>query len=244
MNSIIVDSQVSAPLSRRLADAVRGLLGERCAACGTGRSPGGFCADCRAHLPRLPEAVCPTCAIASAGNAVCGSCLRRPPAFHATVAGALFDYPLDAMVKAMKYAGRIELARALASVLAERVQSLPLPDLVVPVALSVERQRDRGFNQALEIARALPAPLAARVDASALSRTRDAPPQAALTLEERRRNVKDAFTTSRRLEGLRIAVVDDVMTTGMTMDAAARALVRAGASRVEAWVVLRTPSPR
>ena len=106
--------------------------------------------------------------------------------------------------------------------------------------LSAARLRERGFNQALEIARLLPPHLARRIRIDLLTRPRDTRPQAELPVDQRARNVRNAFACDQRLDGAHVAVVDDVMTTGATLDAAAAALKSAGAVAVSGWVVART----
>lgn len=157
------------------------------------------------------------------------------------VAGCAYGHPADALVKALKYGGRLECAPALAHVLSQALGSRPAPDVLAPLPLSPARLRSRGFNQCMEIARALPDALAARADGEALLRVGDAVPQAALPLAERVANVRGAFRAGRSLAGLRVAILDDVMTTGATLREAAKAARQAGAREVEAWVVARAP---
>src|SRR4051812_2890894 len=214
---------------------MRVLFGGSCFLC-RGRAGDLLCTECDADLPRLDFARCPRCALASHGGAVCGRCLSHSPAYDATHAGLAYDFPADALVHALKFRGELALAPLLASLLADKVRSARV-DHVVPVPLSVERLRHRGYNQAVEIARQL------RPDALELAlceRTRDAPPQIELPYDQRQRNVRGAFRCTRALAGARIAVVDDVMTTGATLDEMARTLKGAGAAHVENWVVART----
>ena len=195
-----------------------------------------LCAQCDADLPRLEHALCPRCALESPGGAVCGRCLTHAPAYDTTYAALSYDFPADVLVHALKFRGELALAPLLAGFLAPKVRNVSV-DHVVPVPLSVERLRRRGYNQAVEIARHL------RKEALELSlceRTRDAPPQTELPYDERQRNVRGAFRSTRSVDGARIAVVDDVMTTGATLDEIARTLKAAGAAHVENWVVART----
>jgi len=211
------------------------LFGGSCFVC-RGAARALLCAQCDAELPRLAEALCPRCALESPGGAVCGRCLTLSPAYDATHAALAYDFPADALVHALKFRGELALAPLLASFLAGKVRGERV-DHVVPVPLSTERLRQRGYNQAVEIARHL------RNDALALAlceRTRDAPPQIELPYDQRQRNVRGAFRCSRALTGARIAVVDDVMTTGATLDELARTLKAAGAAHVQNWVVART----
>ena len=215
------------------------LFGGSCFLC-RGRASATLCAECDADLPRLPKArerrLCPRCALDSPGGAVCGRCLAEAPRYDATVAALAYRFPADALVHALKFRGELALAPLLAALLAERVATDEV-DCLVPVPLSAERLRSRGYNQAVEIGRHL----GARLELDACERRRDAPPQAGLDREARRRNVCGAFECRRSFAGARVAVVDDVMTTGATLDALAAALKDAGALQVVNWVVCRTP---
>jgi ComF family protein len=150
------------------------------------------------------------------------------------------------MVTALKSGARLDLAAAFGRLLAKRAP--PGSDaVVVPVPLAHERLVERGFNQSLEIARAYCAASGARLDAGCVRRIRHAPPQQGLALDQRRRNIRgvfeasDASGASATVRARRVLVVDDVMTSGSTMDEMARVLIAAGASHVHALVVARTP---
>jgi ComF family protein len=222
-------------LARRLRDRMPG----DCILCRAPATASGLCPDCRDDLPAVPAARCPVCASPTGTGATCGPCLRNPPAFDAVVAAAPYAFPVDALVHALKYGHRLAASIPLASVLADAVQHESLPDLIVPVPLSRERLMARGFNQALEIARALPAPLGARIAATVLERRRDTAPQATLSQAERAQNVRDAFDCTGNVRNATVVLLDDVMTTGATLHAAASALRRAGAAAVRGWVVAR-----
>ncbi len=171
---------------------------------------------------------------------VCGACQRRPPAFARTV--ALFHYapPVDRLIHGLKYHGRLELARILGGLLADALTRRPVHiDLIVPVPLHRARLRARGFNQALELARPVARRLGVPIDYRCVVRARDTAPQATLAPRARRSNVRGAFVARGRLDRLRIALVDDVLTTGHTADAVAACLRRAGARQVELWVLAR-----
>jgi ComF family protein len=219
----------------KMAIAAR-LFGGSCFLC-RGASEALLCAGCSADLPALPSPRCPRCALPSPAGQTCGRCLAHPPAYDETIAALAYGFPVDALVQALKFRGEL----ALAPLLGERLASvLPpeRPDLIVPVPLSARRLRSRGFNQALEIARSLGA-----VEIGLLGRPADTAPQFDLPWDERQRNVRGAFSARRRVDGVTIAVVDDVMTTGATLDEIARTLKAAGARRVVNWIVARTPPP-
>jgi len=201
-----------------------------------------LCRACEADLPRLAQPCCPSCALPSPGGERCGRCLAHPPAFDATVAALAYAFPVDALVHALKFRGELAVASLLGRHLGAAL-SRARPEAVscvVPVPLSSQRLRARGFNQALEIARSLGA---GRPEAALLARRRDTAAQFDLPWDERQRNVRGAFSVARALDGASVAVVDDVMTTGATLDEIARTLKAAGAARVVNWVVARTPPP-
>lgn len=187
---------------------------------------------------------CPRCALSLAGEAdSCARCLRDPPCFDATIAVADYAPPIDGMILALKFGHRLELAAILGTLLAERARRTrtELPARIVPVPLAFDRLAERGFNQALEIARAAAHALDAQLDAGAVVRVRHCAPQASLRLDARRRNVRGAFVARGDLAGTTIAVVDDVMTSGSTLEEIARVLKAAGVRQVVNLVVARTP---
>lgn len=143
---------------------------------------------------------------------------------------------MDALIHAMKYERRLEIATALGVELADATVEAPRPDAWLPVPLSRSRLRERGFNQSLEIAKAL------SQGGSVLDsrRTRETAPQASLPWKERARNIRGAFACSTDLNERHVALVDDVMTTGATLNELARIIKEAGAKEVSCWVVART----
>ena len=214
-----------------------GVGGEDCLLCGAESAPELLCAACAAELPALPEP-CPRCALPSPAGAVCGSCLNRPPHFDTTLALWRYEFPCDRLVQALKYRARLALAEFFARNLASR--PLPEIDLVVPMPLHPRRLAERGFNQALEIARGVARRLGRPIEPRCALRVKNTLPQARLPFDERAKNVRGAFLCKLDLSGASIAVVDDVMTTGATLNELARVLKRAGATRVENLVIART----
>ena len=173
-----------------------------------------------------------------AAGAICGACLVDPPHFERIDAAFRYDFPVDALVRRFKYGGRLALARMLGEALAT-VATRDV-DVIVPMPLASARLAERGFNQALELARVVAEPAALRLMPFACRKVADTPPQAALPWQERARNVRRAFVCDTDLSGLRVAVVDDVLTTGATLNELARVLRKAGATAVTGWVVART----
>ncbi len=150
-----------------------------------------------------------------------------------------YTFPVDRLIQAFKYDGQLAVGEALAEELAQRLDLLDRPDRLLPVPLHPTRLKERGFNQTAVLARALSRRLGVPVSDGVCTRHRDTPPQADLTRKLRERNVKDAFVCGAGLAGLRVALVDDVMTSGATLNALARSILKAGAASVEAWVVAR-----
>lgn len=206
-------------------------------------------------MARFAPAVarCTRCAIeVPDGQVVCGACLRDPPPFARAVAA--FDYapPWDHLIARFKFHAGLDLApvfadRLVAAAGAAAGAGATTPTVLLPVPLSKARLRERGYNQAWELARRVGRALGVRADAGLLLRVRDTPHQIALPIERRAGNVRGAFAIDARrraeLAGQDVALVDDVMTTGATGAEAARELLAAGAAGVQIWVVARTPRP-
>jgi len=226
-------------LAQRFATLV---FGGSCYLC-RGAAAGVLCAECDADLPRLAAPACPRCALATRDGALCGRCLAQPPAYDETLAALAYAFPADVLVQALKFRSELALAPFLGALLASRLPRGARVDFILPVPLSATRLRERGFNQALEIARHVATATGCALAPQLAERSRDTPPQVDLPLVERARNVSGAFRCTRALPGAEVALLDDVMTTGATLDELAATLKRAGAARVVNWVVARTPPP-
>jgi ComF family protein len=211
------------------------LFGGSCYLC-RGAAADLLCTACDADLPRLAGPRCPRCALDSPRGEVCGRCLSEAPHYDATVAALAYEFPADALVHALKFRGELAVAGFLGKELLRRISPVEA-DYVVPVPLSTARLRLRGYNHAGEIARHI-APR--KLELALCERGRDTPPQMDLPFAERRRNVRGAFRCTRAIARASVAVVDDVMTTGATLNELARTLKDAGAARVVNWVVART----
>jgi ComF family protein len=223
------------------SDSLLGMLGAPvCLLCGTSAPCEGLCRDCREALPRLPRERCPTCASPSPGSLKCGRCLAHPPALDWIGAAVAYTFPVDGLVQTLKYRHHLAAATVLGHLLADAVKDAPRPQVLIPVPLGAQRLRERGFNQSLEIARVVSRRLSLAVDADGFRRIRDTPPQASLAFEERAKNVRRAFVCDVELAGARVALVDDVITTGASLNECAKALRKAGASEVVGWVAART----
>jgi ComF family protein len=222
----------------RCLNMMQALLPHACLLCGDvgGRTP--ICGPCEAGQPRLPPECCPVCALPVPGAVTCGACLTRAPAFDRITAAYVYAFPVDALVHAFKYGGNLAIAGALGEALARAVGD-QRPDCLVPMPLSRARLRERGFNQALEIARSVSARTGIPIVPDACRKALETQPQAALPWKARARNVRGAFRCDAGLEGVRVAVIDDVMTTGATLNELAKCLKRAGAAEVRGWVAAR-----
>lgn len=223
------------------SDVLQGLLGTPvCLLCGARGGRDGLCTGCRAALPWLASTRCPTCASPMPQALVCGRCLTHPPVVDRVDAALIYGYPVDGLVQTLKYRHRLAAAHCLGTLLAEAVEHAPRPDLVLAVPLGPQRLAERGFNQSLEIARAAARALALPLAAEACRRVRDTAPQAGLVFDERAKNVRRAFVCDLNLTGRHVALVDDVMTTGASLNECARALRKRGAAQVAGWIVART----
>lgn len=232
----------------RLLHVLSSVVDGTCAVC-HGWCRDRVCETCRsAFAPTVRRCIRCGIGLASAGS-VCGECVVAPPAFTRTVAAVDYAYPWAALIARFKFAAALELADVLAATLAQASSAMPgaRPDLLLPVPLGPHRLRERGYNQAWELARRLSRRVGIPADASLLLRIRDTPAQSTLAPGDRESNLAHAFAVEPKrlaeVRGLTIAVVDDVMTTGATTDEAARTLLRAGAAEVHLWVLARTPAP-
>lgn len=225
-------------------DATRLLWPSRCLACDDPGQEGlDLCAACEAGLPANTRA-CPGCALPlPTPGGPCGGCLQRRHSPLAEVHAAfLYAAPLDRLLPRLKFAGDLAAGRLVSQLMTERLAGAPRPQALVPVPLHRARLRRRGFDQALELARPLGRALGLPVLDGALIRHRLTVEQSRLDADARRANLRNAFIARPRLPlPAHVALVDDVMTTGATLRAAAIALRRAGVARVDAWVAARVP---
>ena len=222
-------------LAHRLGNA---LLPGSCLLCGEESRHQLLCPNCTADLPPLPKHLCPLCADQTTHGERCGACLKDPPHFTRTHALFRYDFPVDRIVHALKYGHQLAVAKWAGQRLAEQISRSEF-DGIVPLPLHAGRLRERGFNQSAEIARALENCLKFPVDRSIVVRTRATLPQADLPHKERHRNVRGAFECRADLSGRRLLLLDDVMTTGATVNECARVLKLHGAASVTVAVIAR-----
>ncbi len=215
-------------------------MAQDCLLCQAPSAEGLLCAACERALP-VASSACPRCALPSLHNTECGACLAHAAHYDASYAAFIYAYPLDRLVQALKYGGQLALAAWFARRLYQRIGDAAGIDLIAPLPLHPARLAKRGFNQAAEIAKVMSRLSGIAVELELGRRVRNTAAQTDLPFEERAANMRRAFACARDLSGLHIAVVDDVMTTGATLDEFARTLKQSGAARVENWVVARTP---
>ncbi|MDO8466385.1 MAG: double zinc ribbon domain-containing protein [Gallionella sp.] len=211
-----------------------------CVLCGSMSHDGLWCAACDGALPYLDAPHCPSCALPTLAGEVCGQCLKHPPLFTRTTAVFGYSFPLDKLIQAMKYGEQFALAHAFAEKLVRRIDKTSLPDCVIPMPLHPVKLCKRGFNQSQLLAAKAARELGIKLLPDACQRVRDTPPQSALPWKERKKNVRDAFSCDADLTGKRVALVDDVLTTGASLNALAEVVQNCGAIEISAWVVART----
>jgi ComF family protein len=240
--------------SRRLQARLPGIIPSSCALCGmAGRQ--ALCSGCHHQFFSQQVHRCARCAtpLVDTSTETCGECLKQPPAFDATIVAADYAPPIDQLVLALKFGGRLALAPLFAHMLRDatlhtRTQHTMLPTCLTVVPLGSQRLIERGFNQALEIAKPLSRALGVKLSPQLAVRLRDTHAQAMLHPDERHQNIRNAFVVSHHaidsIKGQHIGVVDDVMTTGETLNELAATLKRFGATRVTNFVFARTlPRP-
>lgn len=216
------------------------LLPARCPVCAA-RAGGEFCTDCRQLLPWIMTG-CEICGTELYEAGVCGSCQARRPYYDHAVIPFKYRAPVSHHIQTLKYHQQLRHAGSLGAMICRRVwqDSGPAPDVLIPVPLHPRRLRQRGFNQALEIARRIGRELGVEVRHSFLARIKNTVSQTGLGERQRRRNVTGAFQAIAPLRYTHVALVDDVVTSGSTVNAAARALKRAGVETVSVWAAART----
>ena len=220
---------------------MQALFKNNCLLCGASAKD-DFCASCQDSLPHSPPQHCVVCALPLAESRICGACLANPPAFDHSVAAMSYAFPVDALLHSLKYQANLAMASVLADLLTARIDADALPDFIVPMPLHPARLRERGFNQALEIARGVSRKSGVALLPGICRRIKDTPSQTGLPWKEREKNIRNAFTCEADLKGKHVAMLDDVMTTGATLNELAKALRKSGAAHVSGWVVARTLS--
>jgi ComF family protein len=244
-------------LNKWLTDLLNNLFPRVCVLCDApGREHLDLCDGCITDLPWLKHC-CAVCAVPlrlhqpqpnpAKQHTLCGQCLTNRPSFSRCISAFEYRYPVDKLIIEFKFSQQLIIGKVLAYLAAEIVQQQTdendLPDLLVPVPIHPKRLRQRGFNQALEIADVMSQRLVIPVDYQSCSRLINTASQKLLSAKQRRSNLKGAFSVNRSVAEQSIAIVDDVVTTGATAEALAHCMVKAGARKVQVWTLARTPDP-
>ena len=248
----------SALLRRFTRKANYRLLPGACLLCGLNPSDHiDLCSSCINNLPRL-GIHCPLCANPLNAAHICGRCLQKPPAFTQVRAPFLYQPPIDQLLHRFKFSGQLAAGKVLSQLLITHISRLvengqcTLPDAIVPIPLHWKKRFSRGFNQSKEIAQAVSQYFKIPCHQHALTRITHTQSQRQLPYAKRQSNLKQAFalhkgkrlfspTAGESLSGKRIVLIDDVLTTAATVNAASNTLLAGGVHSVEVWVLARTP---
>lgn len=235
-------------LQKALINLLSWALPVHCVLCNrrTEKSRPNLCVECENDLPWLQN-VCIRCGlplVAENNGLTCGQCLQRPPGYQQLRALFRYDTPINNMILQLKFHKKLIYAHLLGELLATRCiahyTTTKTPTILLPVPLHPRRLRERGFNQAIEIARPVAKRLQIPIGYSHTKRLKYTQAQMELPLEERLQNVKHAFSANAALKGMHVAVIDDVITSGHTINAFVAALHAAGVAQVDVWGIART----
>ena len=202
-----------------------------------------LCGECLHELPQNHNA-CPQCGLSLEQPLlpVCGRCQTQAPIITKTITPFTYEYAIKHLITELKFKKKLINAQLLGKLLADHIneQNFPLPDFLLPVPLHKKRLRNRGFNQAMELCRVLSEELNIPILTNSIKKTKETTAQAMLTAKQRKSNLRNNFTLNKKIPSVSIAIVDDVITTGTTVNELAKLLKKAGASQLQAWACART----
>lgn len=220
----------------------------RCLLCGSADCTRDLlCGPCLAEFVTQPTA-CRQCALplsqkekSQGEDLVCGACQKSPPAHQTAYRFAAYEAPLDRLILQFKFQQKLAIGKKLGTLMAQDIvrRQLSLPDILLPVPLHASRLKQRGYNQALELARPIAANLKIPLDIHSCRRLKATEEQVGLSAKLRKSNLKGAFEVNGNFRDKRVAIIDDVMTTGSTVHELSQQLIKAGATRVDVWVCAR-----
>ena len=215
------------------------LLPIPCRLCGVSCQHHALCDACINDLPLLGHA-CPRCAMPTPHSQLCGRCLNKPP--QQDFSFSLFHYqePIKGLIADFKYHDKLYLGQLFAHLMTKPLSHRHLPQLLIPIPLHSKRLRQRGYNQSLELAKALSKSLKIPISNQFLTRTKNTAPQASLPFEQRKNNIQHAFSLMNENIPSHIVLIDDVLTTGHTANAAVKTLRQKGVETIEVWTIART----
>lgn len=238
--------QCSTVVQQCLAKIQSILLPCPCVCCGANSGNELLCEGCKADLPWLTR-VCVSCSVplynAPTSDLSCGDCLKNPPPFDQVIALFSYEFPINHLIHQLKFAKKLTIARVMGEGLLQKIQEQNTekkPELIIPMPLHPQRLKERGFNQAHEIARIIAKPLKIPMNTSAIIRHKNTAEQASLPFSERKKNLSQAFLLREKITAKHVAIIDDVMTTGYTVRALADLLKAQGVERVDIWCCART----
>lgn len=215
-------------------------LAQPCVLCAAMSHNGLWCKACEATLPYLRGSLCDICATPIPNQTICGHCLAHPPIFSHTTAVFAYTFPINKLIQNLKYGDQLSLADALAQQLVQKIDRDSLPDFIIAMPLHPNKLSQRGYNQSLLVARKLAKELGITLLTDACQRLRDTASQSTLPFKEREKNMRNAFVCKIDLSGKKIALVDDVLTSGASLNALASAVKKRGAVDIQTWVIART----
>lgn len=215
---------------------------KNCILCGISAKQ-DLCESCDSHLPQLPVNHCPVCLWPVPTAEICGACLKKPPAFTRTIAALRYTFPIDTLIHSFKYQTNLAIAPIFAHLLIRKLTATEMrPNVIIPMPLHPIRLRERGFNQSMEISRYISKHMGIAILPDRCHRIKHTLPQTGLPWKDRQKNIRKAFSCKIDLSGKHVAVVDDVMTTGATLNELAKVLRKQGAAEITNWVIARTLS--
>lgn len=244
-NEFMQDTSFS--IKEKLTRIYHALLPSTCALCLSITQSANICQPCLKELPSLPHS-CYQCAQfipsqSGKNEVLCHHCLTHPPAYDRVHALFPYQFPIIQMIRRLKFGGELVYAKAFGEILIQRIQKWyaekPLPDLIIPVPLHKKRLKERGFNQALEIAKPIGSKLNIAIDYLSCKRIKSTIPQSGLSAVQRQRNITHAFSVHRDFSGLTLAIVDDVITTGHTLREFCSILKKHHAESIHIWCCAR-----
>lgn len=198
-----------------------------------------LCVACENDLPIIQYG-CSLCGVSlPISQNLCGQCLQHFPCFDKTIVLFSYEEPITKLIIDLKFHHQLIYAKILGLLMARKLNTTALPECIIPVPLHKKRLRERGFNQALEIAKPISKILNIPIDRYSAQRTRETEPQSLTHAKERKKNVKNAFQIKPTFKANHVAIVDDVMTSGHTVNELSQALKKAGVKQIDIWCAAR-----
>jgi ComF family protein len=226
-------------LAHQITRLYSNLLPIPCLLCGSHNNNHSLCPDCIDNFPKLGHC-CTRCATPLSLTSTCGHCLNHPPEQNLSTSLFAYQNPIDRLIADFKYHDKLYLTELFADLMFEQLKNKPLPQLLIPIPLHRRRLRQRGYNQALELAKILSRKLNIPIGKNILIRSRDTAPQASLPYDQRKHNMRRAFKLNDAVLPNHIVLIDDVLTTGHTVNAAAKLFRQEGVTTIELWTIART----